>query len=61
MGVVTTETAPNLDFTETTAADMAFITATIARLRRDGERPAPEPVITLRRGGRLIPCGPIKP
>ncbi|MCI0839139.1 MAG: hypothetical protein J4O00_05870, partial [Chloroflexi bacterium] len=58
---MTTETAPNLDFTEATAADMAFITETIDRLRLDGERLASEQFITLRRDGRIIAFGRIKP
>ncbi|MCH7953670.1 MAG: GNAT family N-acetyltransferase, partial [Chloroflexi bacterium] len=58
---MTTESAPNLDFTPATAADMAFITQTIERFRLDSERLAPEQFITLRRDGRIIAFGRIKP
>lgn len=61
MGAVTTQTVPSLDFTPATAADMAFIAETIERLRLDGERLAPEQFITLRRDGRIIAFGRIKP
>ncbi|HEY5639722.1 MAG TPA: pyridoxal-phosphate dependent enzyme, partial [Dehalococcoidia bacterium] len=58
---MTTETAPDLDFTPATSADMPFIAETIERLRLDGERLAPEQFITLRRDGRIIAFGRIKP
>ncbi len=61
MDSVTTETAPELDFTPATDADMPFIAETIERLRLDGERLAPEQFITLRRDGRIIAFGRIKP
>ena len=58
---MTTETAPDLDFSAATDADMTFIAETIERLRLDGERLAPEQFITLRRDGRIIAFGRIKP
>ena len=61
MGIVTTESAPDLDFTPAAAADMPFIAETIERLRLDGERLAPEQFITLRRDGRIIAFGRVKP
>jgi len=61
MWIVTTKTTPKPDFTPATAADMAFIAETIERLRLDGERLAPEQFITLRRDGRIVAFGRIKP
>jgi len=61
MWIVTTKTTPRPDFTPATAADMAFIAETIERLRLDGERLAPEQFITLRRDGRIVAFGRIKP
>ena len=61
MWIVTTKTTPRPDFTPATEADMAFIAETIERLRLDGERLAPEQFITLRRDGRIVAFGRIKP
>ncbi|HEY5625444.1 MAG TPA: pyridoxal-phosphate dependent enzyme [Dehalococcoidia bacterium] len=58
---MTAETAPDLEFTPATAADMPFIAETIERLRLDGEWLAPEQFITLRRHGRILAFGRIKP
>ncbi len=58
---MTTKTAPELDVTPATDDDMPFIAETIERLRLDGERLAPEQFITLRRDGRIIAFGRVKP
>jgi threonine dehydratase len=58
---VTTETKTDLEFLPATAADMPFILEAIEGERLDGERLEPEQFIVLRRGGRIVAFGRIKP
>ncbi len=58
---VSIETVQDAQITPATPDDLPFIRETIERLRLDPEDVAPEQFITLRRGGRIIAFGRIKP
>ncbi len=55
------DTAKEPQLTPATADDLAFIRETVARLRLDPEDLQPEQFTTLRRDGRIIAFGRIKP
>ena len=56
-----TETAHEPQSIPAGAADLSFIRETIERLRLDGEDLSPDQFITLRRDGRIVAFGRIKP
>lgn len=58
---MTTETAPDVDFSPASEADMPFIREQLERERLDGERLEPDQFITVRDGDRIIATGRIKP
>jgi threonine dehydratase len=58
---VTIETAPQVEFTPATPADMPFISDQLERERLDSERLDPEQFVTIRDGERIIACGRTKP
>ncbi len=55
------ETAQDFQFAPATAEDFPFIRDTVLRLRLDPEHLRPEQFLTLRRDGRVIAFGRIKP
>ncbi len=55
------ETARDAEFAPATAEDFPFIRDTVQRLRLDSEDLRPEQFLTLRRDGRIIAFGRIKP
>ena len=55
------DTAKEPQPTAATLEDMAFIRETVERLRLDPEDLQPEQITTLRRDGRIISFGRIKP
>jgi threonine dehydratase len=58
---MTTETAPDIDFTPATAEDLPFISETAERMKLDAAELAPEQFITVRRDGDIIGFGRIRP
>ena len=60
-GRMTSQVADELEFTPASAADMPFIAETTERFRLDAERLEPEQFITVRKDGRIIAFGRIKP
>jgi N-acetylglutamate synthase-like GNAT family acetyltransferase len=58
---VTIETAPEVEFTPGSPADMQFIRSQLERERLDTERLEPEQFITIREGEHIVACGRIKP
>ena len=59
--MVTTDTAAELDFRPASSEDMAFIRAAIERERLDDERLEAKQFITLRRDGKIVAFGRVKP
>ena len=53
--------APEAEITPAGADDLTFIRETIERLRLDPERLDPAQFITLRRDGRILGFGRVKP
>lgn len=58
---VTTETAPDLEFTGATASDLEYIRSAIERERLDSENLQPQQFVLLRRDGRTVAFGRVKP
>jgi threonine dehydratase len=58
---VTIQTAPLVEFSPSTPADIPFIRDQLERERLDTERLEPDQFITIREGERIVACGRIKP